>query len=180
MGKEAEAAKAIIDGDENDAPPGESGSVIDRRRTRSCDQGAAMYPEHDRQLRLGVGRGRPDVEVEAILAQGLRRGRALEHETVLYAVVPVGDRRTYAVPMRRGLRRAPSEIADGRRGVGNILEREDAVRSGSLQNASLYPHDRVVLRHGAAPQHQPRHEKRGPCRRRNGKNCNRAHVELHE
>ena len=73
MREEAEAAEAIVEAHEDDAAPREVRAVVDGRRAAAVDEAAAVDPDHHRQLRRGRLLGRPDVEVEAVLARAACR-----------------------------------------------------------------------------------------------------------
>src|SRR5438105_4594933 len=71
--QEAVDPKAIVDGHADDAVSREARAVVARHRTRAVDEGAAVNPDQDRQAgRADVGR--PDVEVQALLAGDHRLG----------------------------------------------------------------------------------------------------------
>ena len=69
MGKEAQRADAVIDGDEDHAVSRELLAVEFLFRAAAVQERAAVHPEKYGQLipRLRVGR-RPDVQIEAVLA----------------------------------------------------------------------------------------------------------------
>ena len=89
MGKEAKAAKAIIEADENHAIAREILPRIDARRRTAIHKAAAMDPHHHRQLVPGLGRGGfPHVEVEAVLGGRGGDGCGVGRERRLGAVTP--------------------------------------------------------------------------------------------
>src|SRR5690606_40977582 len=66
-------ADAIRDADEDDALLRELRAVIGGRSRRARGEAAAVDPHHDRQALVRAPRRRPDVEIEAVLADHGRR-----------------------------------------------------------------------------------------------------------
>ena len=132
MREEAERPHAVVDADEHDTLAREVLAVVDRAGGGAEGEAAAVDPdEHRNAVARRPGR-RPDVEVEAVLAH------------VPLAVPLVGIRpellgRPHALPPGGGLRRAPAEVARGRRGEGDaavdgeVLLR-DALHAGRIRS----------------------------------------------
>ena len=72
MSEKAEDAKTVVDGYQHNALAGESLTVERRERARALDKSSAVKPNHDRTLLRSRGCSGPDVQVEAVLAHGLR------------------------------------------------------------------------------------------------------------
>ena len=70
MGEQAEDVEAVVDGHDHHALAGEVGAVVQRLGSASGDVGAAVDPHHDGgEVVTAEVRG-PDVEIEAVLADG--------------------------------------------------------------------------------------------------------------
>ena len=158
--EEALGADPVIDGHADDAVAGEAAAVVGR--PRSGLEHAAGNPHHDRQ----PGRprvGSPDVEVQAILAEGA----TLRNEHVPWRGVrqlgwlrAVGKGVAHAAPGLDRLRRPKPIGAKRRRRIGNSHERVHAVgnaaadgtMSGLNDHPSCARHARdrpdLVHRHG--------------------------------
>ena len=88
--KEAKASKPVVKADEHNAVTRETGTRIDRRRTTSIHKAAAMNPDHNRQLRPGLGIAwRPYIEEEAVLGRGGAQWRTIEREQRLQTIAAV-------------------------------------------------------------------------------------------
>ncbi len=66
VGEEAHDAEAIVDGDEDYAMGGEDGAVVCGLRAAADAVASSMQPDHDGEMRAGLERWCPDVEVEAV------------------------------------------------------------------------------------------------------------------
>src|SRR6202041_768734 len=70
MREKAERAESIGDGDDEDAFMREPVAPVQRHRRRAVDVAAAVYPDDDGKMLVCALRRRPDVEVEAVFADG--------------------------------------------------------------------------------------------------------------
>ena len=130
MGKEAEAAHAVIHADDDDALGGQRVGGILRRV--SVHQRAAMDPDHHRQGRVRC-RGRPpDVQRQAVLRLGQIVG--------LHAGGAERSRIEHRRPGLDRLRHPPAQFSDRRRGIGNALEADDAVGFDAAHRAAVDDH----------------------------------------
>ena len=83
MREKAERVEAMVERDHDDAARGELRAVVARLRSRADREPAAVNPDHHRQRRVARLRRRPDVEIEAILADALdRRVDVVEHDAL--------------------------------------------------------------------------------------------------
>ncbi len=132
MREEAEDAQTIVQRHHDDAVTRHVHAVIERLLGRTAVIAAAMDPYHDRK-RLALGlRRRPDVEVEAVFAFGEGDpGRRLP------AGLRESRRRAHARPRHDRLRRAPAQIADRRRGIGDAEPDAHAVLACAFDQAAL-------------------------------------------
>ena len=116
---------------------GEELAVLTVLRCASGGESAAVDPDHDGERGGmfgrglgGAGDGCPDVEGETVLAGA---GVVEDHIRVgaeLDAVVAEVAGEEDVLPLGRGLRRTPAQIADRRRGVGNTLVGDDFLVGG--------------------------------------------------
>ena len=138
MRQESHRAHAVGDAHHHDALPRQLLAAVERRGRRSARKSSAVDPHHHRQPFIG-GLGRsPDVQVEAVLADRrplLAFGRGAS--TALHArrAELVGG--AHAGPFRGRLRRAPAQVADGRRGKGDAAVDGHAVFVCAFQLACL-------------------------------------------
>ena len=130
MGKEAEAAHAVIHADDDDALGGQRvGGIL---RGVSVHQRAAMDPDHHGQGRVRC-RGRPpDVQRQAVLRFGQIVG--------LHAGGAERSRIEHRCPGLNRLRHPPAQFSDRRRGIGNALEADDAVGFDAAHRAAVDDH----------------------------------------
>ena len=130
--QEAEDAKAVVDGDEDDTTLGPCIAIHGTGEAVAAHVGSAVYPHHDGQLGLGMtdgGFGCPHVEVEAVLGAGpgivpvefltVERGGIL---LTLRRDVAPGVGHLDALPGFDGLRQLPAKFANGRGSVGDATE----------------------------------------------------------
>ena len=127
--QEPERAEPVVERDDHDvALLRERGAVVPRCVTGSEHERAAVDPHHHRSLGV-VARGRPHVEIEAVLAGD--RFRPAEHrvhrERALRALRRELGRVAHTVPRVLALRCHPAPRADRRRRVRDSLEHGDAV-----------------------------------------------------
>ncbi len=137
MGIEAKNSEPVIHADHHNTLARQLLTVLPRLRGSSCLKTAAVNPDHYRKLVVPGFRGRPDIQIQAVLAHA----RVLEHHVpeniVLHAACAEMVRLLHAGPGRNRLRRLPTQIAHRRRGIGNAQVSADAFRScGSLRYAA--------------------------------------------
>ena len=124
--EEAEALQAVVEGDEDDALPGERDPRRAGEGAAAEHEGAAVDPHHDRQLRPRFGPGRPPhVDEQAVLRGGLRDRPGAGREARLRAVRAELARIALSLPRGHGLGRTPAIGADRRGGKGDPLEAGD-------------------------------------------------------
>ena len=110
-------------------PSGEVRPVVERREVEPWTKAAAVDPDHHRQpLAVLALAGRPDVEVQAVLAN--RRGAEGARREACMQIGPKASALAHAGPARRRLRRAPAQVADRRLGERDALEGTNPVRAG--------------------------------------------------
>jgi hypothetical protein len=106
-----------------------------------------VNPDHDRSFIRCRFRSSPDVEVEAVLADGLRFG-AIELALGIRSLHTGSGQLVgfaNAGPIRGRFGCAPSQIADGRRGEGDSFKDADVgIRAGDAGEFSLFDADGVV------------------------------------
>lgn len=129
VGKVAEGADAVVEGDDDHALVRQVGTVVHRLRGPHGGVAPTVDPHEDRAARTRTGLTRPDVEVQAVLAQRghLVGGHARDG---LRACRTPGVRLADALPGRCGARRAPAVLPGGGGGVGDSLVDGDAVECG--------------------------------------------------
>ena len=143
VGQEAQRAQPVVDGDYHHTLLRQLGPVVDGHGARPRLEAAAMDPEHHGQggrsiiLSLHRRRGRPHVQIEAILA-GLTYGQ-IEGLSLrwLRAGRAESDAGALVGPRRHGLRRLPAQVAHRRGRVGDALE--------DPQVPLLDPRDRTAI-----------------------------------
>ena len=144
MREEAIKPHAVIDRDHHDPFRRKLRSVIDRHRIRSARETAAVYPHHHRQLRIGLPRRGPHVEVEAVFADLIGhdvfvrpRAEAVGCDALLTARRQLIGL-AHAAPCRRRPRRLPAIRSGGRSREWHAEERRDLTlgytRKRSLPN----------------------------------------------
>ena len=156
--EEAEEADAIIDRDYDDT----AARRVSRRRTPHADPEPETKPPPGTHTSTGSrrrtsGGGRPDVEIQTILADPalrnvfVRPGAGARGSHGLPTARRESPRGANALPAGRRLRRAPAIAADGRRCVGNAEKGIDrpCLKSGQRALRDANGHGAVVAR-GAA------------------------------
>jgi hypothetical protein len=129
VAEKSEGAQAIVDGDDDDVTPAHQLSApVEEDRAAARGESTAVDPHHDRTSPLpggALGDLRcPDVERQTVLAlRVIGPGIGRTGDTCLCYRLG-GDRPergclAHALPLQRGLRRAPPEHPFGRSGVGN-------------------------------------------------------------
>ena len=140
MSEKAQRIETMVDGDDDNAPRGKTCAVVARFGARADDKAAAVNPRHHRQARFCPRRGRrPDVEMEAILGgRGSAEIDVVPHDA-LHGMGAKLVCRPHACPGRNGLRRAPAQAPERRRGIGNAFVDADAacIRLWNRERAAL-------------------------------------------
>src|SRR5207244_4114186 len=113
---EAEHTQPVIKGDDHRAFFGQRLAIVHRLRAGAGVVTAAINPHHDGPLLAARFSAGPDIEVQAILI-GLRTAATRALHACRAELFGFAD----TVPMCGGLGRAPAQIADRRRRVGNSL-----------------------------------------------------------
>ena len=125
----AERAEPIVDRDDHDiAATAEMLTVVDRRGAGAGGESAAVDPDHHGALCV-VDAGGPDVEREAVLVNRLLPGAEqfdAWHERLHRAGAELVGL-AHAVPGLGLAGRAPAQIGQRRRGVGDAAEDGDVV-----------------------------------------------------
>ena len=124
MGEEPERAEAVGDGDDHGALRGQPMAVVVRLEGPTASVAAAVEKHQDRQPLAATFTRRPDIEVQAILADGeIREHGAARTETLGHTPVPIEDagalhasrgevrRGAFAVATDECHRRSPSQFA---------------------------------------------------------------------
>src|SRR3954449_9611910 len=124
MREKPKRTDAVVDADDNDAFSCQLRPVVHGDRTRPLIESAAVDPEHHWTSLAGAARTGPDIQEQAVFSDW-----PLCHELfgpgkpgtglVLHAARAETIRFADAVPVRCTLRRAPAQIADGRRRIGD-------------------------------------------------------------
>ena len=144
VGEEAEHAEAIVDRDHHDALASESRAVVPGRSAAAGSEAATVDPHHDRAPLADPFGARPDVEEKAVLAALDRRPAVEGLRVALWLPAVLGERARVELPDPRldGLWRSPAQVCDRRLGVGNALERKDALRIRGSDTAHRSVDDR--------------------------------------
>ena len=138
MHEEAEDVRAVVQRHRDDALAGHALAVIPRLGAVAVLESAAEDVDEHRQLLAARLRGRPDVQVEAVLAHAVAaepvvrvRGEPLHAGGAERVGV------AHARPVLHRLRFAPAQVAHGRLREGNPLEAANAVpgRHGGFDHA---------------------------------------------
>ena len=141
--EEALRPQPVIDGHADDAVAGKAAAVVDRDRARAPQKRSAGDP-HDYRKVMRAGVGRPDVEIQAVLATDSRVAQHLPERFGIRRLGrngPVLVRRSHFGPRLRRLR-WPKAVGAERRGrEGNPLERRDAIADATLDRPGVRLHD---------------------------------------
>ena len=128
MRKEAEQPKPVVDGNQHHALARQRLAIVERRTAAAGNEGAAVDPHHHRRLGIHRAARRPDVQVQAVLAD---RNRPLRVEALLglhlQTRIGIGRGSALALPRCRRRRRRPPQLAHRRRRKGDALERHHRV-----------------------------------------------------
>ncbi len=154
MRQEAEAAEPVVHRDDHDAVARQPVPLEDRQGSRSHQECAAVEPDHHRTLLVARRRGRPDVQIEAVLAFRLwaeiaDRGLG----TIgLNAARPERHRRPRAAPRLRRLRRPPAQCSERRARIGHAFEGANCtiVAPAAGEQPTLDAHDVAVRLHATS------------------------------
>src|SRR6266478_5055638 len=150
MGEKAEGSEPIVERDDDCALLRERRGVVTFFAAESGPESAAVDPDEHGTRGAGSGKReciRPDVEVETIL--GNSRGERIDVAVrlVLDAVVAELTCGAHIIPVPRGLRRFPAQLADRRGGVGDAAKHHHAGGVEALEGAGV---DRHAWRGGDA------------------------------
>jgi len=136
---EAEHAQAVIHADDDHvAEFGDTCTRVPIERAGTGDERAAVIPDQYRTA-LAVGLGRPDRQRQAVF---VLRPREIAHRggkarAVLRRNRPVLRGVAFARPGLGRFGAAEAQLADGRGGVGDVAESDDAALGCAFQNAKL-------------------------------------------
>ena len=163
MGQEAEDAEPVVAGNQHAAVRGPLLTVHLGLKAPACAVAAAVDPEGDGQLFRGLsGSRRPDIEIEAVLAEGRvavkeELGRiAARRMRGLPGWMAEGIGHPDAFPRHDGLGLFPAEFPDRRGGERDAFINRDALLFGrdTLDPAAFDGQDRVGI--GAGGQRKNR------------------------
>ena len=176
MRKEPEHPEAVGDGDHDSAFGSQAMTVVVRLVGPTAAVAATVEEHHDGQRAAGARLRRPDIEIQAVLAdREVGEHRALGAETLGHAAIPVEDAHALHAGgrERRGLPRpapadevhgrAPPQTADGRLSERQAQVGVDARRGRrcpdhrlavDLQTGRPGRRGRRVRRHRTATEHQ--------------------------
>jgi hypothetical protein len=122
MREKAKRPQPIIQRDADGALYGEHATVVPVFSTEAGEESSAVNPHHDRAS--AIERGRPDVEVEAILGHARLVRIDVAIRLLLHAVVAECVGLPHACPVRGQHGSTPAQVAHRRRGIGNSLEHQ--------------------------------------------------------
>ena len=126
MGEVAEYALAVVGRYGHDAVACHRHAGIARLAAAAGKQAAAVeVDEHGQPLGKGLG-GRPDVEVETVLAHLLRAEVHVAEEGFLHGIGAKLLGLAHALPMGGGLWGLPAQLSHGGSCKGNATENVDA------------------------------------------------------
>jgi len=132
--EEAEFAEPVVQRNDHNAALGKIGTVIELDSGAAGHERAAIDPHHHRQLRGWHGVGRPHVQRKAVFALlqilGVLRQVLRTDRTEFGRIARTG-------PVRPRLRRAPAQVANRRRGKGDVLEDLHIVFGRAVQDALI-------------------------------------------
>ena len=157
--QESELPDAVGDADQHHALLGQLLPAVVRLGGGARVESAAVDPDEHGDAVARRLRRRPDVQIQAVLARSgpLTGSSGVPHP--LHGPGPESVGLPHALPFRGGLRRAPSEVADGRRGEGNAPVDRQPVFESPLNHPALDPHrSRLLLRH-RGPDREHRNQK---------------------
>lgn len=123
MGQEAQRAEPVGHGHHQHATARQRIAVVQRHAGRTVVVAAAVDPDDHRQRPARPLGRRPDVQVEAVLADGGRR-LARHRHALLHAGRGEGGGRAHAGPGRQRGRFAPAQLAQRRGGPQQHLVRD--------------------------------------------------------
>ncbi len=145
-GQKAEGAQAVVEGDDDEAVTGQVLAVVAGVRPGTFAESAPVDPDEDRAPLRAVVRTCPDVQVQAVLAQGhvdAGRGRL---GRCLWAHGTETVRLPGPLPAHGRPRGPEAQAADGRGGVGDASEDAD----GLVPAQDAFDGSRFGVRGGAA------------------------------
>jgi hypothetical protein len=136
MREEAERAEPVRHAHEDDTLLRELRAVVQRDARLSAEESAAVNQTITGSCVAGGFRRRPHVEVQAVFAHLRRPAEEAREHRVLHARRPELRGVLDARPRLHGLRRLPSQRADGRRRERDALERDDTVGGDTGHSAA--------------------------------------------
>src|SRR5450759_1680318 len=129
MREKAKGSEPIAERDDDGALLREPRAVVAFLAAEAREEPAAVDPYHHwAPRRVCVQRARPDVEIEAVLRDASGERIDVAVRLVLHAVVTELTCGAHTGPVRRRLRRPPTQLADRRCGVGNTAKHNDPAR----------------------------------------------------
>ena len=140
--EETQLPDAVGDADQHHALPGQLLPAVVRFGSGAGAESAAVDPNQHGDVVARGFRRRPDVQVQAVLA----RVHARAASAALHAPGAELGGLPHALPFRGGLRRAPAEVADRRRGERDAPVDRQPVFGGPLHQSALDLHGRGCLR----------------------------------
>ena len=170
MREEAERADAVVHVDDDDAPLGEPSAVVDRHVTGAAAEAAAVDP-HEHGPALALARRRPDVEVQAVLAdwpaqQELLRPRAERDRRRLHARRRELVGGAHSAPRGRRAWGAPAHVPDGRGAEGHAQIGANAGACGSGAREETFADTDRLLRRNHGTGRCSRDGRAGGCENR--------------
>src|SRR3954470_17472893 len=126
MREEPKRTETIVEGEDDRALFCERRTVVSFFAAEPRPESAAVDPNHHGSLHSRSERRSPHVQVETILGDAGSKRIDVIVRLMLHAVVAELARVPHSRPVCRGTRRAPAQIGDWWRGVGDSTEDEDA------------------------------------------------------
>jgi hypothetical protein len=137
MCQEAEDAKPVAHGDDDDAARRHALAIVARFRAIAGREAATIEVDQHRPARACTCRWHPHVEVQAVLARPRVAEDHVVEDATLHALCGEAIGRARATPFGRRLRRLPAQIAHGRRGERNPAEDVDSARGHDAAHGTI-------------------------------------------
>ncbi len=135
--EESEASQPIVEADENNSIPGEGAAVVDRGRAAAVHEASPVNPHQHWKLPGRRVSGSPDIQIETIFRGLHAQWRGVTRKRDLHAVRTVGRRLTHSLPLGRGLRRPPPQLADRRQREWDAFEGANIPVHAALEFAGV-------------------------------------------